>query len=240
MSIKILLRTAFAVLVLSLSNVHAAPIELISNGNFETGTLAGWTLANINRYGNSFYAIANGANVPVSHTQTTLNPGGGSFVAVSDQNGAGGETLIQTFTKAANAVSMSLSFDWFDNTHAGFSGNKINGSQQVGRVDILTSGSGAFDVQTGVVENILLNAGTYTNFGQTIPWENISVDLSALAPGTYQLRFANGQNAFYQEFGVDNVSLLETVPEPATLALFGFGLFGFAVSRRRVGNNKNI
>lgn len=233
MSIQSVLLAA-AISVASLPAAYAAPIELILNGGFETGSLSAWTVNSTAEYANNFYAITNGGNVPGSNHPTALNPTGGNFVAVSGQYGAGGETLSQTFTKTADITSLVLSFDWFDNTHANFSGTAIDGSQQVGRVDILAAGSGAFDVGTGVISNLLLNAGMFTNFGTTIPWVHSSFDLSNLAAGTYQLRFANGQISYYQEFGVDNVSLQATVPEPSTVALLGLSLLSFAASRRRV------
>jgi hypothetical protein len=240
MTIKRFLCATVALSALSLSAAHAAPVNLITNGDFESGSLAGWTVSNTGYPDNSFYSITNGANAPVSGNATALNSAGGNFVAVSDQNGGGGEALSQTFTKAANATSLILSFDWFDNTHSAFYGTAIDGSQQAGRVDILNAGAGAFDVTTGVVQNLLLNAGVYTSFGSTTGWEHISFDLSALTAGVYQLRFASGQSSFYQEFGVDNVSLTgAAVPEPGTIALLGLGLFGFAVSRRKSANNKN-
>lgn len=228
-------------------NAHAAVIELITNGNFETGNLSGWTQNSTGGAGNAFYAIANGAPVPQSGHPTQVNPNGGSannFVAVSDQYGAGGAELRQSFIKTADMTSLVLSFDWFNNTHSQYVGSQINGSQQAGRVDILTAGSAPFDTTIGVVQNLLLNAGSLTNFGITIPWViQSSFDLSSLAPGAYDLRIGNGQCCWYQEFGVDNVSLRATVaevPEPFTTALLGVGIMGIVATRRKKMKSKNV
>jgi hypothetical protein len=229
MSVKHIL--ACAVVATAVASAQAGTVQLITNGNFETGSTAGWTAASTG--GQKFNAIGNGANVPYSGHAVQVNGAGGNYVAVSDQTGGSGQALLQSFTKAAGVQSLILQFDWFDNTHSAFNGAAIDGSQQVGRVDILTAAAGTWDVSSGVVQNLLLNAGSFTNFGTTIPWQHASFDLSGLAAGTYQLRFANGQNAFYQEFGVDNVQLSAEVPEPSSIALLGLGLLCAGVIRRK-------
>lgn len=214
---------------------NASSVELISNGDFEGGTLSGWTVNNTAVYGNDFYVIANGGAVPVSGQPTAVLASGGKFVAVSDQDGAGGEELRQGFTVAPGTTSLTLQFDWFNNTHTFQFGTAIDASEQAGRVDILLAGAAALDTGAGVAMNLLLNVGTFTTFGDTIPWTHEVFDLSSLAPGAYELRFGNGQCCFYQELGVDNVSLIATttVPEPASLALAAIGLAGIGSSRRK-------
>jgi MYXO-CTERM domain-containing protein len=212
----------------------AGPIQLITNGSFETGTFAGWTVNTTNTGNNNFYLINNGAAAPISGAATATNAAGGTWVAVSDQNGSGGEALSQSFTKTAAMSKLTLSFDWFDNAHYTFTGSAIDGSSESGRVDIMKSGAAAFDVGAGVAQNLLLNAGSYTSFGTAIAWQHSTFDLSNLADGSYNLRFGNGQCCSFQEFGVDNVSLVANVPEPGSLALAlaGFGALGWHRRRR--------
>ena len=224
--------TAISLAALGAAGPATAATNLVTNGDFENGTLAGWTVTN-NSTG-SFYAIANGGNVPESGHGTQVNPGGGNFVAVSDQTGPGGQTLSQAFTTTGG--DLTLTFDWFNNDHSGQFGSAIDGSQQSGRVDIMFATAGAFDVGAGVAQNLILNQGTFTSFGTTIPWQSASFTLTGLAAGNYALRFGNGQCCFFQEFGVDNVVLLTAGPEPTTwmLMIAGFGMTGFAMRRRPI------
>jgi len=227
----------FAVVAAAAAPVLAGPIQLITNGSFETGTLTGWTMNGTGYADNKFYAAKNGANAPVSAYATQTNANGGTWYALSDQTGAGGETLSQSFTKTGNMSSLILSFDWFNTVHTSYSGTTIDGSGEAGRIDIMSAVAATYDVGSGVVKNLELNAGSTTT---TMAWQHVSFDLSSLAAGTYSLRFATGQCCSYQEMGVDNVSLVANVPEPASLML---GLAGFAAlawQRRRNGKNQKV
>jgi hypothetical protein len=56
--------------------------ELLANGNFETGTFAGWSTVDTGGgAANSYFVIPNGGNLPASGQGTQVNPGGGNFVA---------------------------------------------------------------------------------------------------------------------------------------------------------------
>lgn len=67
--------------------------ELLANGNFETGTFAGWsTFDTGGGAANSYFVIPNGGNLPASGQGTQVNPGGGNFVAAGDQFIAGGRS----------------------------------------------------------------------------------------------------------------------------------------------------
>jgi len=62
----------------------------------------------------------------------------------------------------------------------------------------------------------------------TIPWITYSGSLS-MAPGTYQIRFAETDNVLFFQQGVDNASInLGAVPEPSTWAMMILAFAGMA------------
>jgi hypothetical protein len=221
-----------------------AAFELITNGNFETGTFAGWTTHNLAGGSGDFFIDTPGTTTPFSGQPTQGNPMGGNFYAVSDQGGPGTHALIQSFVVPLGTTSLTLSFDMFVND---FDGGPIVGPQgldhvgpanQHARVDILTAAATPFSTAAAdVVSNHYLSVdpGADPN-----PYTSYSINLAGLTPGgTYQIRFAEVDNQLFLSQGVDNVSILaeaEAVPEPASAALLGLGAVGMiagAIRRRR-------
>src|SRR5882724_5751367 len=136
----------------------ANAVQLVSNGGFETGTLAGWTVASQagSFPGSNFFALS-GTTTPQSGS-TTVGPASGTFYAVSDQSGSGTQTLRQSFTVPGPALSVMLSFRLFVNSFGGSFINPIgldftDGANQHARVDLLTAGATAFDTGAGVLRN---------------------------------------------------------------------------------------
>ena len=214
--------------------VQATPIELLTNGGFETGTTAGWT---INDAGSGQVTVESG-NAPPNGLFPTVGPSSGQFYAVTSQGGPGTHALRQSFSVVGGAASVILSFDMFVQTNAqvAIHPNGLDHTafpNQHARVDILSAGASAFDTGAGVLQNFYLGIdGTPTQ-----PYTNYSFDITSLVSGggTFQVRFAQVDNQGNFNLGVDNASILQTVPAPATLLLLGVALAGTAASRRRAG-----
>lgn len=232
---------ATALTVLAFGAAQASPVQLLTNGNFETGSFAGWSVTNQTGSNGTLSIDAPGSTAPVSGLTTASNPLGGSFYAVTDQTGPGAYSLSQSFTVAPGASSVVVSFQMFANSYGGgpIFGNGLDyngGANQHARVDVLDANAGAFDLGAAVLQNLYLGidpAGSNPN-----PYISYSFDITSLVGGggTFQLRFAQVDNQGFFNQGVDNVSVLAEingVPEPSSFALVAFALAGAGLCRRR-------
>lgn len=243
------MRITFSIVIvvagcLAIQNTTQASVELITNGGFESGTLAGWTT--FDQAGSwvpgNFSISVPGTPTPHSGFATSAVGAGGSFYAVSDQGGPGAHALLQSFSVPAGTTSLSLSFSMFVNDGDG--GPIVDpagldftaGANQHARVDVLTAAAAALSTSAAdVVANFYL--GVDPQATNPNPFTAYAFDLLAagLVPGsTYQLRFAEVDNQFFFNQGVDNVSILAgVIPEAGSFAIFA-GLFGYTgVTRRR-------
>src|SRR5262249_54170712 len=136
--------------------------ELLTNGDFSTGTLASWSVDN-QPGGFGTWLVASGTLTPMSGFPTVGPPPGSAFYALTDQTGAGAHALSQAFTVPAPAAAVILSFDMFVNDQNGF-GAIINPAgldytaipNQHCRVDILDPDALPFDTGAGVLSNFYL------------------------------------------------------------------------------------
>jgi hypothetical protein len=206
--------------------------QLISNGGFESD-LTGWTTADLPGSDGGFMSQS-GIASPVNGDPVPAPPGG-TKAAMTDAQGPGTHVMYQTFTPTSLVGSAPLSFDVFIGNRADtfvtpttldFSTPALN---QQARVDILLASADPFSIAAA---DVLLNVYK-TNVGDPAisGYTNISTDIAAILNANLgtplMLRFAEVDNLFTFQLGVDNVTL---VPEPASLAMLAVGAM---IARRR-------
>lgn len=217
---------------------------ITTNGGFESG-FAGWTRLD-QLGGDGSFLLQTGTVSPVNST-TVPAPPGALQAAMTDAQGPGSHVLYQDVTvPLVPFASAQLRFDIFIGNRAtafftpapaqlDFSTPILN---QQARVDILTGTADPFSVAGA---DVLLNAfqtmpGNSLVSGYTTVTTDVSALLLANLGNTLRLRFAEVDNVFTFQFGVDNVSItLTPVPEPSSLALVAFGsiVAGRCISRRK-------
>jgi hypothetical protein len=227
---KVIKLVSSALLVSSLfaTATIAAPTQLVNNGGFETGTLAGWSTTGL---GNGICPTTNQDwNVSNTGTATGCNPVadplGSIFAAYVQNDGAGPLTykLAQSFGVAPGTTGGAFSFD--------LSSSNESDPERTLKVSLTD--------EMSLASIILYNASTSSSDAS---WQALSGDISAFLAGaagnSVLLSFDNFIPSTWSGpagLGIDNVSILaevSTVPEPASLALFGFGLSCLVASRRK-------
>jgi hypothetical protein len=220
------LRT-FAATIALVASTHAAALELIANGGFESG-FTGWTL--VDQVGSEpGFALQTGTASPVLGFPVPPPPEGVQ-AAMTDAAGPGSHLLYQDFVVPALVSNAMLTvmlyvnnqaIDFFAPAHLDFATADLN---QQARVDILVAGADPFSVAAG---DVLFNAfATVSGDPLTVGYLTYTFDLTALLGAnlgqSLRLRFAEVDNVNLFNFGVDAVSLVvdeQRVPEPATWLL---------------------
>lgn len=210
-------------------------LDLIVNGDFETGDLSGWTVAN-QEGGSGDWYIQSGENSPLSMLPVP-NPPQGVFAAMTDQEGAGTHVLYQDFVipegRLDPGVRLNVAFDYFLGNRAdGFASPAsldylVQPNQQV-RVDLMRPGSDPFSVDDDDVIFTILRTLAGDSARPIYLTPNFDVDADFLRGDALRLRFAQVNNQGGFQFGLDNVRVFATaIPEPAAIALVGIaGLLG--------------
>ncbi len=229
--------------------MNAATINLITNGTFETGDIAGWSASIAPAFGNTSGSCNNAfaARSAAIGCTTGTNPISGTYAAYASTSfptrandvGEWDDFLRQTVTVPTGITSAILT--WSD-TATWSSSSSSTG------INVLIA---------------LMQGGTYLNNGSqydlinpgangTLAWATHSLDVTTLLQGlagqSIQVQLASlifydtsggtGPNGVAGIVGWDNVQLNVTTPgaptpEPATLGIMGLGLSAVFLLRRR-------
>jgi PEP-CTERM motif len=206
--------------------VHAIPV--IANGGFESG-LTSWTTSDQLGSEGKFFSQS-GTSSPVNGNPVPAPPEG-SEAAMTDAQGPGSHVLYQDFAATPGGAALSFALfignrasDFFTPTPASldFSTPALN---QQARMDILKNTADPFSV---AATDVLLNlyqtkAGDPPISGYNTITTDISALLAAHAGETLRLRFAETDNVFAFQLGVDAVRI-DPIPEPASMLLLGAAL----------------
>jgi hypothetical protein len=179
----------------------AAPL---TNGDFETGSLTGWSSLNVGS--NSGFIVYSGT--PSEGGGTVTAPPQGTYAAVSVQSGPGRAILYQDVTLPTSGT-ITLSLDVYYRTTAAIRTPptlaSAGAANEQFRVDVLNPNA-PIDSLAGA--DILANVfATSVGDLQTLAPTPVSVDLSAFAGQTVRLRIAEVDNQSFFQASVDNVTI---------------------------------
>jgi hypothetical protein len=234
-----------AVAAAALGLAAAVSQAQIVNGGFEAG-LTGWTV--VDQVGSEgTFLLQTGTTTPLSGV-TVPPPPEGAAAAMSDSlGGPGSHLLYQDFVVPTGVNTATLSFqllvrsdaEFVNASHLDFATPALN--QQV-RVDLLSPTGDPFDMT--VLQTLFqTQPGDPLVSGYTLHQFDVAGLLQAHAGQTLRLRFAEVDNVFFLNAGVDAVSLsinAAPIPEPSTVWMLLVGLGAVGVlrlsSRRKPGS----
>jgi hypothetical protein len=197
------------------------------NGNFETGTFAGWTVYNqVLSPGSGDWFVYSGTTSPLSGS-TIAAPPEGTFAATTDQSGPGTHILYQDVTLEPG-FNHTLSFVLYYANRAGRFATPVESCYLPGcadslhwlalpnqqyRVDIMKPTADPLSVAASDVLATVFR----TNVGDPLTKAptSMSFDLSAFAGTTVRLRFAEVENQGPFQASVDKVAVT-SIPLPTT------------------------
>jgi len=213
------LTTALALLA-TLLFAASAPAATVVNGDFESGSLAGWTQVNSGE--GAWYAysgiLAPGGFFEIEPREVPPPPQG-KFAAISDQGGPGTHILYQDIAiprYASSTLTMLVYYKSeaplvtpFPNTlSAGSESEEPPIPNQQYRVDVISPTSPIESVNSADVLATVF--ATSTGGPETLAATTMTADLTPFAGQTVRLRLAEVDNQFYLNGGADSIAISST------------------------------
>jgi hypothetical protein len=206
------------VLILGVARIAGA-VELIDNGSFESGSLAGWNVANQPGSQGSWY-IQSGTSS--QYGTSVPSPPDGTYAAMTDSTGPSSTALYQDFTVPQGTIlSATLNYQRVRLSAGSYatptSWDYTVSPNQHTEADILLPTTNA--LSTSVLTQLGGNSGDRYPYspaqvaGASAPGFDLTSLLQNYAGQTLRLRFAEVNNQGPLVFGVDAVSL-QTVVKP--------------------------
>ncbi len=196
--------------------------DLATNGDFESGNLAGWQVYTDQSFGGiADWFVTDQPESPISGNGLDPAPGG-AFQAVADEEGVGTMILYRDFAIPATLkATLKLTY-WINNTGADYSdaGDFYagGGPNQKVRIDLQDPASSGLLDQEGILANYFRTNGS-TPLHRTAT--TITRDLTPFAGSTVRLRIAVVVTDRFMNVGIDDVSLEVSPFEPLITNLEG-------------------
>jgi hypothetical protein len=197
------------------------------NGGDGSILINDWTITNAT---GSLGGVASGSFVAYNTIVSPLGgqalelPTEGLFAAVSDTGGPTSNILYQDIAIPANGANLSC--DIFFNNQSGANINAGNldwesAPNQHARIDIMDPLAVVDDTGVGVLQNLFI---TEAMDPVSFSYSAFTANLSAFSNQTVRLRFAEVNNQNFQNFAVDNCSIVSFAPARPVPSLSLFGI----------------
>ncbi|HYQ77909.1 MAG TPA: hypothetical protein VEP91_02230 [Solirubrobacterales bacterium] len=212
--LRLLLGIAVVALAFLSFGAAGAAAATVVNGDFETGSLTGWSTEE--QGSGEWIAYSGTANPFASEGAPALTaPPQGNFAAITVQDGQGAHILYQDVT-VGSAPGEVLNLDAYYVSDAPMltpsPDSLAESPSQQYRIDVMDPTASIVSVDP---EDILAPVfATKTGDPQTMAPRKLSVDLTNLAGRTVRLRIAEADTFDYLNAGVDAVSIGTPPPPP--------------------------
>jgi hypothetical protein len=186
----------------------SAGAAIVNNGDFETGSLSGWTHDDSPVDPSSSWFVYSGTSSP-SFFNPVDPPPQGTFAAVTDQGGPGTRILSQDVTLPSGFSQLQLSLFAYYRAQAPISSpdsldSSTTDNEQY-RIDLMRTGTPIDSVASADLLASVFR--TVTGDPQTLSPTRKTVGLSALAGQTVRLRLAEVDNQDVFNASADAISI---------------------------------